>query len=375
MVSSISLVFWNFIVLWEDVALAAITSKNIFLNSVQLNRTTIAYKSQTYIWDFSFQSACKLSSKYLGDAKGLSYFEVIFLDDTCRNGSIYLKNSTKTFLNTEVKLNLLWENDLYKVLLDYSNATLEGAMEKYDKSSEKLSMYKDYSSKWAAPESFVFASKARQYQENVYKKDLIQSILERREYKYILPVVGSSLPTASSKVPNAGRPYRKDVTDGIHHSWDLNTSLWEKVVALDDAIVVRVVDSWSWSSLSNIRKDHPTEEDKMRNLDIYRGNQVWLKTMKGEVVMYAHLDKIVEGIKEWMVVTKWTPVATIGVTGVPQLDYDDVHLDFSVHENPYDKDMAGKYDIEDYMTWPWLLKGKDYDTIIERQYDFFEKSE
>lgn len=37
--------------------------------------------------------------------------------------------------------------------------------------------------------------------------------------------------------------------------------------------------------------------------------------------------------------------------------------------------MAGKYDIEDYMTWPWLLKGKDYDTVIERQYDFFEKSE
>ena len=373
MISSISLVFWNFIVLGEDISFSAITSKNIFLDSVSLNRTIVAYKSPSYIGNFSFQSACPISTRYLGEKDTLSYFEIIFTDSKCKNTSIYLKNDAKVFLNTEVNVNLVSDVDLYKVLLDYDSSTLGKAMESYDATAGKLSMFKDYDVKSKLLESFVFSSNKRQYDEDVYKRDFLKSILERREYKYIVPVAGHELPTANSKVPNAPRPYRKDVTDGIHHSWDIEAPQGVNVIALDDGIILRIVDTWTWNTLSNIRKDTPNDVDKAHNLDIYRGNQVWLKTMKGEVVMYAHLDKIMDGLKEWQYVNRSIPLGTIWVTGVPKADYGDSHLDFSVWVNPYDSQKAGKYGIEDYMNWPWLLKNKPYEYVIEHQYDYFEK--
>ena len=197
-----------------------------------------------------------------------------------------------------MNVNLVSDVDLYKVLLDYDSSTLGKAMESYDATAGKLSMFKDYDVKSKLLESFVFSSNKRQYDEDVYKRDFLKSILERREYKYIVPVAGHELPTANSKVPNAPRPYRKDVTDGIHHSWDIEAPQGVNVIALDDGIILRIVDTWTWNTLSNIRKDTPNDVDKAHNLDIYRGNQVWLKTMKGEVVMYAHLDKIMDGLKE-----------------------------------------------------------------------------
>jgi hypothetical protein len=76
----------------------------------------------------------------------------------------------------------------------------------------------------------------------MYKNTIINTILGARQKKYSSPVVGRTVSTLTNRIPNAGRPYRESFTDGIHHGWDIYTDLGEAVVALDDAIIVRVVD-------------------------------------------------------------------------------------------------------------------------------------
>jgi hypothetical protein len=50
---------------------------------------------------------------------------------------------------------------------------------------------------------------------------------------------------------------------------------------LDDGIIVRVVSEFEFEDLNKIvKKDDLTYDEELRNLDILRGKQVWLKTMK-----------------------------------------------------------------------------------------------
>jgi hypothetical protein len=69
---------------------------------------------------------------------------VTFTDPSCKNPSIYLKNKKKIILNSEVKLNIVSQADLYNILLDLSSEDLEKMKEKYEKSANKNQLYKDY---------------------------------------------------------------------------------------------------------------------------------------------------------------------------------------------------------------------------------------
>jgi murein DD-endopeptidase MepM/ murein hydrolase activator NlpD len=75
---------------------------------------------------------------------------------------------------------------------------------------------------------------------------IINDIIKKREKKYLVPIAGYSLPIEATKIPNAARPYRSDYTDGIHHSWDIDAKVGTPIIALDDGIIVRVVDDWNW---------------------------------------------------------------------------------------------------------------------------------
>lgn len=45
-----------------------------------------------------------------------------------------------------------------------------------------------------------------------------------------------------------------------------------------------------------------SSDQKLKNLDILRGNQVWQKTLKGEVIFYSHLEDVDSDLKEGMFV-------------------------------------------------------------------------
>lgn len=70
-------------------------------------------------------------------------------------------------------------------------------------------------------------------------------------------------------------------------------------------MIVRIVEHFDASDFSRIEyaKDL-SETQKLKNLDVLRGKQVWLKTMKGEVVFYSHLDTIAADLQEGMMVKK-----------------------------------------------------------------------
>lgn len=378
LLSSLLFVFWNVVGFSENIKIWWIVSKNIFFWSNTLNRTIIIYKSDSDISKYTVTnegSECKTLSNYLWTKKWLYFFEIIFLDDQCKKTSFSLFNDSRGEISdSSFTLRYYTNYDIYNSFLDLDSKTLSKALAWIDDKINKLSLYNNLKAK-DIPESIIFLIKKREYEESLFKKEILAYIIEGRKNKYSIPISGHLLPTRKDKLPNAGRGYRSGYTDGIHHSWDIDAAFWEWIIALDDWIIVRVVNNWSWASLSNVRKwTDLSEDDLIRNLDILRGNQVWIKTLKWELVMYNHLDTVSDMVKEWTIIKRGTNVGTVWASWVPEEGYDDFHLDFSISENPYTLKKAGKYDIVDYMKWDWKMKEESAESIIENQYTVFEKN-
>jgi murein DD-endopeptidase MepM/ murein hydrolase activator NlpD len=88
-----------------------------------------------------------------------------------------------------------------------------------------------------------------------YENSTMNNILYgRKNVSYLIPVANKSMPTNPSIIPNAGRPYRSDTTDGIHHGWDLMSPIGTPVRAMADGVVIRIVDNFSWSYFDQIKK-------------------------------------------------------------------------------------------------------------------------
>jgi hypothetical protein len=95
--------------------------------------------------------------------------------------------------------------------------------------------------------------------------------------------------------------------------------------------------------------------------------------MKWEVVFYSHLDDVFTNVSEWSIVRKNQPLGTVWITWVPDKAYNDYHLHFPIHVNPFDESKVGKYDYDDYMKWQWKFQWKSFDYILKHQYGVFEK--
>jgi murein DD-endopeptidase MepM/ murein hydrolase activator NlpD len=369
-ISSVSLVFGWIVMNLQNITPDFYLSKNIFPDSNKLNYTVLWFKHEWDISDYTFESPCKIETKFLGKENFSSFFKITFLDNTCKNPFIALKKNGKIVEKSSVKLEIMSKSTLYNTLVDLSSEQLQKIIWDIKKKiSSQPSQEKEITSK-----NVLTSQKSRKEKELQYKKEIIEHILKWRSLKYSIPVAGYSLPIWNSKIPNAWRPYRVWFTDGIHHAWDIDAPVWTPVIALDDAIVVRVVDNWDWGTLSNLRKGkNLTREDMERNLDILRGNQIWIKTMKGEVVMYNHLETVTSDLEVWDLVNRESTLWTIWISWVPEADYSDSHLDFSIMVNSYNPDKAGKYEAEEYMFWDWKMKWQSKEYILEHQYDFFEK--
>jgi murein DD-endopeptidase MepM/ murein hydrolase activator NlpD len=121
-------------------------------------------------------------------------------------------------------------------------------------------------------------------------------------------------------------------------------------------VVIRTVSGFSWRDFNRLRKGTNLSDDqKLLNLDIYRGNQVWLKTADGNVTFYSHLRDLAPGIREGQYVAADEILGTVGVTGVPDKSYRNPHLHFEVQKNPHDgSDSQAPLSI---MRWSYLGKG------------------
>lgn len=136
---------------------------------------------------------------------------------------------------------------------------------------------------------------------------------------------------------------------------------------------MRIVDSFTDADFNRIvYGENLSEMQELKNLDILRGKQVWLKTMKGDVVFYSHLDSIAANLQEGQIVSRGDLLGQTGVSGVPEEGYNDYHLHFSIMENPYNDEKAGSYNFGDYMMWDWLTKGMTHSQTVEAGKQIFE---
>ena len=114
-----------------------------------------------------------------------------------------------------------------------------------------------------------------------------------------------------------------------------------------------------------------TDIEKQENLDTYRGNTVYLKTISGHVAIYAHLESIPDEIVEGLRVVRGTTIGHVGGSAVPDKKYL-YHLHFELALNPLNDYKAGKYTQTDVLLWPWYGKGKSVDWIREHDDSLFE---
>jgi murein DD-endopeptidase MepM/ murein hydrolase activator NlpD len=363
---------WN-LVFNPEVSFVTAVSKDVYLDGEGLNTTILVYKSNVDLTNAIITSLCNISSQYVADSKWLYFFSVDYSQASdCNNWNVVLSLWEDDYANTIHQLNLVKDIDLYSIYLDYSSEKLKEYQKMLDSDMQKYAIYKNFDAKNII-KYYQFLVGQRKYNNASYRNTLINSILVAREEKYASPVPGYGLSTIPNRVPNAWRPYRDSYTDGIHHGWDIYTKFWDEVAALDDGIIVRVVEDFDDSDFSRIVYwDDLSLEQELKNLDILRGKQVWLKTMKWEVVFYSHLNFVEWDVKEWEMVKRGKILWTVGISGVPEKWYDDYHLHFSVMENPYNYLEAGTYDFGDYMAWDWLTRHETYDEVIKQQKTIFE---
>lgn len=185
----------------------------------------------------------------------------------------------------------------------------------------------------------------------------------RKNLRYLVPVAGTAMPENYPYIPNGGRPYRKDTTDGIHHGWDLLAPVGTPVRAVADGVVVRVVSGFAWRDFDRLSKGPNLSEDrKALNLDVFRGNQVWLKTADGNVTFYSHLSAIAPDVAVGRAVVAGEILGNVGITGVPDKGYSNPHLHFEIQRNPHDG--SDSSDPLAVMRWDWLAKGLGKDKTL-----------
>lgn len=363
--SGVVTVFWTDLVFSSKINKVEKLSDNIFLGDRKLQSNYVLYTSDSDLAKYNIRSSCNIISKFVSNKENKYLFKITYLDE-CLYWTTYLETSDNIILKgSKLKLNIWSKSKLFDFFVDRDDESLKNIGKNIEKNISKLNWNN-------INNSFLNLKNKRKISELKFQKEFLNQIMESRKEKYLVPVLGYKLPTKTNKIPNTWRPYRKNYTDWIHHSWDIDTSFWKEVISLDYWKIVRVVNNWKWSDFSKLKYTNLSYEDKINNLDILRGNQIWLKTSKWDVVFYWHLNKVYENMKEWELVYKWQKLWTIGISGVPDKNYKDYHLDFSVQKNPYTKNKAWKYSFMDYMKWDWYFKWKSLKYVLENQNNIFE---
>lgn len=346
----------------------------MYLNSEKLNSTVLWFSATDDISDYRVYSLCQTKTEFLYTEEKYYYYKLTFLDTQCTNKNFYLQDQAgNILLNTQFSLNLLSDFVIYNKFVDYPTSYLQKSYEVLQTWIDK-NQWKDWTI-WRYL-NFSQQQKERKMDEHVYLLTILEHILEQRKQLYMIPVDWKFLPDGKnlSKFPNTARPYRASYTNGIHEWWDIDAAKWTHVRAIDDAIVVKVIRDFKFSDLAQLQTGSwISQEEKITNLDILRWNQVWLKTMKGDVIFYAHLESVNSQIQVGDVILKGMYLWNVGATWVPDQDYKDYHLHFELKKNPYSIKKAWKNTLFDYMMWDWYLKGETTKTILEQQYNIFKK--
>lgn len=137
---------------------------------------------------------------------------------------------------------------------------------------------------------------------------------------FVFPIQGGCLPRGDQLMPNASRPYRNGVHEGIDF-YDSDNCVritrGTPVVAAKAGRVVRAdldYTDLTQAELNQLLANPNTEEA----LDKFRGRQVWIDHGNGVVTRYAHLGGIAPGISAGVQVAQGQVIAYVGESGTPE---------------------------------------------------------
>jgi murein DD-endopeptidase MepM/ murein hydrolase activator NlpD len=152
---------------------------------------------------------------------------------------------------------------------------------------------------------------------------------------FAFPLAGACLPKGDQLMPNAPRPYRNGIHEGVDfYAVDNCTAITKgtPVLAAKAGRVIRAdldYHDLTAAELQRYEADPNTDEA----LDAFRGRQVWVDHGGGVVTRYAHLSGIAPGIQVGATVQQGQVVAYVGESGTPESVTDpghEYHLHFEV---------------------------------------------
>lgn len=136
-----------------------------------------------------------------------------------------------------------------------------------------------------------------------------------------MPIVGARVPQNPMWLPTAPRNYRLGESQGFDFYSDdagVTVSYGTPVIASDDGVITRAdieydeLPTEEWEQLiATVGTDGATDEQ----LDILRGRQIWLKTNTGQVLRYAHLSGVRNGIEKDTAVYRGQVIGYAGNSG------------------------------------------------------------
>ncbi len=177
----------------------------------------------------------------------------------------------------------------------------------------------------------------------------IERVLKVRDAYFALPIPDTPLPIKTTHLPNASRPFRAGTTDAIHHGWDFYVSKGTPVRAIEEGTIIHVKRDFTWNEMKHLHTGD-SELEQQENLDVYRGNTVYLKTLSGHVAIYAHLSDIPDDIRVGKEIPQGYIVGHVGDSAVPDKKYL-YHLHFELAMNPLKDMKAGAHTFEDVLLW------------------------
>jgi murein DD-endopeptidase MepM/ murein hydrolase activator NlpD len=137
---------------------------------------------------------------------------------------------------------------------------------------------------------------------------------------FTYPIAGGCLPKGGQLMPNAPRPYRKGIHEGVdNYGVDNCAPIWlgTPVLAAKAGRVVRADLDFRDMTRDELERNL-AEPNTDAALDAFRGRQVWILHEGGVITRYAHLSGIAPGISVGTQVAGGQVIAYVGESGTPE---------------------------------------------------------
>ena len=153
------------------------------------------------------------------------------------------------------------------------------------------------------------------------------------------PIPGARVPDNDLFLPGADRPYRRGVSQGfdfysgdsgvpIDYGTPVIAAASGELIRVDNNYVELEPDIW-FDLIDGVEKEGASDNQ----LNLLRGRQIWIQTVDGILLRYAHLSGVRSGIKEGQPVYRGQVIGFAGNSGTDdgiQGTRDGVRLHFEV---------------------------------------------